>query len=71
MKTFFLILQIIFAVVLIFLITIQAKGTGLSKSFMGGSSLYSTKRGFEKIVFYATIVTTVFFFLSSILQLVI
>ena len=61
-----LIFQIILAVILVFLIILQSKGTGLSSSIMGGLNLYSTKRGVEKVIFYLTIAVSFLFFLTSI-----
>ena len=64
-------LQIVFGVVLVFLIILQGKGAGLSSGAFGNFfSTYSTKRGVEKIVFQLTIVVAVLFFLSSIAQLI-
>jgi len=68
MKTVFLVIQIILNIVLAFLILLQGKGAGLDPLF-GGSGAYSTRRGVEKVVFYATIAVAVLFFLSSIAQL--
>ncbi len=58
--------QIILSVLLIAGILLQQKGTGLSSAFGGSSMEYSTKRGAEKIIFYATIVITVLFIAVSI-----
>lgn len=66
LKNGILIFQIILAAVLVFLIILQSKGTGLSSSIMGGLSLYSTKRGVEKVIFYLTIAVSFLFFLTSI-----
>jgi len=56
-----LIFQIIISIVLIVLIILQAKGgSGLSGA-LGGSTNYHAKRGIEKSLFYATIVTSVLF----------
>ncbi len=52
--------QIIIALVMITLIVLQAKGTGLSGVF-GGSDNYHAKRGMEKTIFYLTIVVAVIF----------
>lgn len=52
--------QIIVSVLLIAVVSIQGKGAGLSSTF-GGGALYSTRRGAEKFVFYATIVLGVLF----------
>lgn len=71
MKTGLFIVQIIIALVLIFLIVIQSKGTGIDSSLINVSSTYSTKRGLDKIVFYLTIAFAALFFISSIVQLAI
>jgi preprotein translocase subunit SecG len=59
-------IQIILAIILVGLILLQAKGTGLGSSFGGDLSSYSTKRGAEKILFNMTIIVAVLFFLASI-----
>lgn len=70
-KNAFIIVQIILSLVLIFLILIQGKGSGLGSPFLGGIGIYSTRRGVEKTIFYLTIVFVALFFLSSIVQLLI
>lgn len=60
--------QIIVSVLLIVLVSIQGKGAGLSQTF-GGGALYSTRRGAEKVVFYATVVLGVIFAALSIASL--
>lgn len=70
MKTAILIIQIIFAILLVLLILLQGKGAGLN-SPLGSIGVYSTRRGVEKIVYYATIATAFLFFLSSLIQLLI
>ncbi|PIV00515.1 preprotein translocase subunit SecG [Candidatus Shapirobacteria bacterium CG03_land_8_20_14_0_80_39_12] len=70
-KIFLFFLQIIFGVILIFLIILQGKGAGLSSGAFGNFfSTYSTKRGAEKVVFQLTILVAILFFLSSIAQLI-
>lgn len=54
--------QIVLSVVLIALILVQSKGTGLSSVFGGEGNVYRTKRGAEKIIFIVTIVVAVLFF---------
>lgn len=54
------IVQIVISVLLITVIILQAKGTGLGSAFGGGGS-YHTKRGAEKFLFTATIVLGVAF----------
>lgn len=65
------ILQIILAGLLVLVIIIQQKGTGLGGTFGGELSFYRTKRGAEKILFYLTIIFAVLFIVFSILGLLI
>lgn len=57
---FALVAQIIVSILLIVFVILQAKGAGLSGVF-GGSTNYHAKRGVEKTLFYATILTSVLF----------
>jgi len=61
------IIQIIVSILLVGAILIQAKGVGLGSAFGGGGEFYKTKRGVEKIIFRATIILGVLFFLSSLI----
>ena len=54
--------QIGLSIVLILLILMQSKGSGLSGVFGGEGNVYRTKRGAEKIIFVATIVVVILFF---------
>jgi len=63
------IVQIVLAILLIVTIILQQKGVGLGGAFGGSSNIYSTKRGVDKILFYATIVISIAFFGVSILRL--
>jgi protein translocase SecG subunit len=65
-RSFLSITQIIFSLLLILLILIQNKGTGLSEVFGGSGSFYTSKRGIEKYLFLATIVTAILFFANSL-----
>jgi len=60
--------QIIIAILMIIAILLQAKGTGLSGVFGGEGNVFRTKRGFEKILFYATIVLAAGFFGLALLS---
>ena len=64
------IIQIIIAVLLITVILLQSRGTGLSGVFGGTSSVYRTKRGIEKTLFTATIVLAVLFFVVSLIGVI-
>ncbi|OGY24007.1 MAG: preprotein translocase subunit SecG [Candidatus Woykebacteria bacterium RBG_13_40_7b] len=66
MKTFLVLAQIIFSILLITLILLQAKGTGLGTVFGGEGTFYRTKRGAEKLFYYATITVALIFFLLSL-----
>ncbi len=54
--------QVVFAVLLVVSILLQARGTGLGASFGGEGNVYRTKRGIEKRLFQATIVLAILFF---------
>ena len=62
-------IQIAVSTLLIIAILLQQRGGGLSSTFGGGMMEYSTKRGAEKIIFYATIVLAVAFLGISITRL--
>ncbi|GAC1413459.1 MAG: hypothetical protein NVSMB66_5440 [Candidatus Doudnabacteria bacterium] len=47
--------QLAIGVLLVIAILSQSKGVGLSNVFGGSDTVYRTKRGFEKYLFYATI----------------
>ncbi len=61
--------QLVVAVVLIAVILLQNRGTGLSGVFGGSSGVYRTKRGVEKMLFNATIVLAILFFGLSLWRL--
>lgn len=62
--------QIVLAAILTVSILLQARGTGLGVAFGGEGNIYRTKRGVEKILFYATIVTAVLFFGVALANLI-
>ena len=69
MKNYILpIIQIILSVILIIVILLQQQGTGLGSAFGGGDAMFRTKRGLEKGLFYATIVISILFFITAILN---
>lgn len=69
MQTFYNIAQLVLAGFLVIVILLQQKGGGLSGVFGGTSNFYSTKRGVDKMLHYATIVLAVLFFGLSIIRL--
>jgi len=69
MSLIVIILQILIAVSLIGVITIQSKSGGLARQI--GSPGSFTRRGLEKLIFKLTFVLTFVFILISTLQLVV
>ena len=65
------IIQIVLAVALIIVILLQNKGTGLGSIMGGDGNVYRTKRGFEKTLFYSTIVISIAFFGTAIVNILI
>ena len=65
--------QIIFSVVLVIAILVQQTSAGLGGA-LGGSdnaSFHHTRRGFEKFLFYLSIVCGILFALSAFLAIII
>lgn len=55
------ILQVIFAIILVVLILLQQRGSGLGMAFGGEGNVYRSRRGVEKFLFYMTIVAATLF----------
>lgn len=64
---FLQIAEVIVACLLIIAVLLQNRGGGLSGIFGGQDSVYSVKRGAEKIIFIATIILSVMFFGLSLI----
>ena len=64
------IIDIIAAVALVVLILLQMQGSGLSGSFGGTGEFYRSKRSIEKMLMWATVVTTIVFAVISLLLLI-
>lgn len=64
MNSFLVIVQIIVSIILSALILIQAKGTGLGRTFGQGS--YHSKRGVEILVFKSTVLLAFLFVIVSV-----
>src|SRR4029077_2370551 len=60
--------QIVVSVLLIGLILVQGKGTGLSGVFGGEGNVFRTKRGAERVIFIIIIVMVALFFGVSLLN---
>ena len=63
--------QIAVSIILIILIAVQQKGAALGSAFGGGGEFYSSKRGIQKNLHYATIIVAGLFIILGILNLVI
>lgn len=66
MQNILLITQITLSVLLTVAILLQAQGSGLGATWGGGGETYHTRRGLEKVLFYATIGGIVLFAVVSI-----
>lgn len=71
MKNILALIQILISTLLIILIILQAKGTGLGNVFGGGGETFRSKRGMEKILYSFTLVLCVLFLISSLLGVIV
>lgn len=55
------IIQLILAIILITVVLLQQKGSGLGLVFGGDSNFYRSRRGIENLLHWTTIVTAVLF----------
>lgn len=58
------------AVLIIIAVVLQSRGTNLGGAFGGGGESYRSKKGVEKVLFYATIILATLFAAVSILRIV-
>jgi preprotein translocase subunit SecG len=63
--------QIIVSIVLIVLIAIQQRGAALGSGFGGGGEVYSTRRGAQKKIYYATIAIATLFLVLGVLNILV
>ena len=63
--------QIAASIILIILIAIQQRGAALGAGFGGGGEVYSTKRGAQKKIYYATIAIATLFLVLGVLNILI
>lgn len=71
MENVLLVAQLVTSVLLIVIILMQSKGSGLSSAFGGEGGIYRSKRGVEKLFVYITIFLAFLFLVFSILQVII
>ena len=67
MPSYVIIAQILVAIALIVVVTLQVKGGGLGGIFGQPDSVYRTRRGVEKTLFQMTIALVILFVILSIL----
>lgn len=70
MSSLLTVAQIITSLLLIVIILLQAKGSGLSTVFGGEGGFYRSRRGVEKLFIYFTIALAVLFLILSIVQVI-
>jgi len=63
--------QILISLVLIGLILLQQRGAGLSGVFGGAGEFYGTRRGLEKLIFWATVGAAGLFVAAAIASLLV
>ncbi len=65
--------QIILSVILVLAILLQQTSAGVGGALGGGDgmSFHQTRRGFEKFLFYLSIICAILFALSSLLAIII
>ena len=72
MATLFYVVQIILAITLIVVILLQVKSASLGSAFGGtDASIYTSRRGIDRILFQFTIALSVVFFFTSIIVLLV
>ncbi len=70
MKVILLVANIVLCLFIILFILIQGRGAGLGSAWGGGGELFQTRRGIEKWTLRLTIVFIVFFFIVSLVNLI-
>jgi len=64
------VLQIILALLMVFLVEIQTKGKGLASGIGGNFTFYRSKRGVERFVFAFTIIVALLLVTNSLLLVI-
>jgi protein translocase SecG subunit len=62
--------HVIVTFLLVASILLQQRGSGLGEAFGGGSEVFTSRRGAEKILYYLSIIFGISFVLLALLQLV-
>ena len=64
------IIQIISAVLLVIVILMQNRGSGLGSAFGGEGNVHRSKRGMEKWLFYLTIIISIIFLTTALINVI-
>lgn len=70
MKSFFPIVQIIVAIILIVSILLQQRGTALGSAFGGEGGFYATRRGIQQKILWVTIIFGALLIILALLNLI-
>lgn len=70
MKAYLPIIQIVISIILIVLILLQQRSQALGSAFGSDSGFYSTRRGLQQKMFWATVVLGSLFILLALLNLI-
>lgn len=65
------IIQLILGVLLIIVVLLQQKGSGLGAAFGGSGTVHTTRRGVDRILHQITIVVSILFFLLATINLIV
>ena len=65
------IIEVVLAVILIISVLLQQRGSGLGGAFGSNAAAFSTRRGFDKFLYYTTIVTGTLFVLVALATVVV
>jgi len=60
------IIQIILAILLMASILLQQRGSGLGIAFGGEGNFYRSRRGMEKVLYWATVIIAILFALCAL-----
>jgi preprotein translocase subunit SecG len=72
MATLFYVVQIVLAITLIVVILLQVKSASLGSAFGGtDASIYTSRRGIDRILFQFTIALSILFLVTSIIVLLV
>lgn len=70
MREFLPLAQIFISIILITLILLQQKGQALGSAFGQEGGFYATRRGFQKKIFWATVMSGSLFILLALLNFI-